>query len=317
MMQFHKQAALVIQEVGKAVYGKDECLAKIMTAILAGGHILIEDIPGVGKTTIALSFSRAMALEQHRMQFTPDVLPADIVGFSMYNKESKTFVYQPGAIMCNFFLADEINRASAKTQSAFLEVMEEKTVTIDGVTRPLPQPFIVMATQNPIGSAGTQLLPESQLDRFMLCLSIGYPNMENEIEIVKQRSYHEPADLVSQVIDDQMLIAMKKEVENIFIHDEIYRYMGRLVESTRNHALIELGVSPRGTIAIAKMARARAFLMGREYVLPEDVVYVIPGTITHRLRLHPKARVNQMTKEMVTSQILDTAAPPTVRRSKR
>lgn len=196
-----QKANAVMEEVKKAVIGKDTCILKVMAAMIAGGHILLDDIPGVGKTTMALAFSKAMDLKQNRVQFTPDILPADIVGFSMYEKSIGKFVYQPGAVMCNLFLADEINRTSPKTQSALLEVMEEGSVTVDGVTKPVPNPFIVLATQNPVGSAGTQMLPESQVDRFMICLTMGYPNPEDEIAILKGKSAGDPLNDVMKVMD--------------------------------------------------------------------------------------------------------------------
>lgn len=262
----------VIEEVKKAVIGKDDCIRRAMAAILAGGHILLEDIPGVGKTTLALALSRAMELKQNRVQFTPDVLPADIVGFSMYQKDTGKFVYQPGAVMCNLLLADEINRTSPKTQSALLEVMEEGRVTVDAISKPVPEPFIVIATQNPIGSAGTQLLPESQMDRFMICMTMGYPDIKDEIEIIKGKSKRVSELDIQPVIHAEHLLAMQETVGNIFIHDAVYQYIGELVKATREHDLIELGVSPRGTIALTKMAKANAFLQNRGYVDRKSVV---------------------------------------------
>ena len=246
----------VIDEVKKAVIGKDSCVEMVMMAILARGHILIEDIPGVGKTTMALAFSRACAMSQNRVQFTPDVLPADITGFSIYRKDTGKFEYQPGAVMCNLLLADEINRTSPKTQSALLEVMEEGNVTVDGITREVPKPFIVMATQNPIGSSGTQMLPESQLDRFMICISMGYPDIRNEIAILKDHRSGSPVDRISPVIQMNDLLTMQEEVDKIFIHDVIYNYIAELIARTRQHPMLELGVSPRGTIALAGMIKA-------------------------------------------------------------
>lgn len=301
-----------IQEIKKAVIGKDDCVVKIMTAILAGGHILIEDIPGVGKTTMALAFSRALGLEQHRIQFTPDVLPSDVVGFSMYQKETGKFVYQPGAVMCNLLLADEINRTSPKTQAALLEVMEEGKVTVDHVTRELPRPFVVIATQNPVGSAGTSLLPESQLDRFMICMNVGYPDMEYELEIVKGRIRQDPLQEVTPVMGISELLEIRRQVGGVYIHDAVYQYMGRLVTATRQHSLIELGVSPRGTIALAKMVQALAYLRGRTYVVPEDVEDVFLDVECHRVRMNAKARVNQVTAESALKDILDGTRKPSV-----
>lgn len=301
----------VISEVEKVVKGKSECVRKAFAAILAGGHILIEDVPGVGKTTLALAFSKAMALENHRVQFTPDVLPADILGFSMYNKDTGTFSYHQGTIICNLFLADEINRTSPKTQSALLEVMEEGIVTVDGVSHKVPEPFIVIATQNPKGSAGTQMLPESQLDRFMVCMSMGYPDAESEIEIAKGKSLGDDYELIGQVIDAAGLSRLKEIVDRIFVHDNIYKYMIKLVNETRNDDYIELGISPRGMIALTRMTKAIAFLEGRRYVIPEDVESVFPDVAKHRLLLNTKARVARTSEEAVLEKILRNVAKPT------
>lgn len=312
MKQTENPVIRAIAEIKKAVIGKDDCIVKVMTAILAGGHILIEDIPGVGKTTLALAFSRALNLNQNRIQFTPDVLPADVTGFSLYQKDTNQFVYQPGAVMCNLLLADEINRTSPKTQAALLEVMEEGKVTVDHVTRELPRPFVVIATQNPVGSAGTSLLPESQLDRFMICMSMGYPDMEYELQIVKGKINTDPLELVNPVMDGEELLRIRELAGNTFIHDAVYRYMGKLVNATRNHSLIELGVSPRGTIALAKMVQALAYLRGRKYVLPEDVEDVFLDVVTHRVRMNARARVNHVTAESVLKDILDGTQKPSV-----
>lgn len=294
--------------------GKDSCIVKVMTAILAGGHILLEDIPGVGKTTMAMAFSRSMDLRQKRVQFTPDVLPADITGFSMYQKEKDTFVYQPGAAMCNLLLADEINRTSPKTQSALLEVMEEGKVSVDGVSRSVPEPFIVIATENPYGSAGTQMLPESQVDRFMICISMGYPDIQSEIEIAKGNVSGSALEEVRMVMNTVELLNMRKTVEGIFVHDALYQYIGRLVHTTRSHEMIDLGLSPRGTISITRMAKARAFLMGRSYVVPDDIAEVYLDVSAHRIRLNAKARVSHVSAKTVLSQILAQTARPTLRR---
>lgn len=311
MADYSEKALEVIQEVKKVIVGKDECIYKIMTAILAGGHVLLEDVPGVGKTEMALSFSRAMSLQENRVQFTPDILPADITGFSMYQKQTGEFVYQPGAVMCNVFLADEINRTSPKTQAALLEVMEEGQVTIDGESRPVPDPFIVLATQNPVGSSGTQRLPESQMDRFMVSMTIGYPAPEYEIKMIKQRYNHEPMATVSPVMSQDELILMRQQVDNVFIHDVMYSYIVRLCSATRNHPMIQLGVSPRGTLALTKMSRGAAFLQGRSYVMPEDVYKVVPDVIRHRLILNTRARVEHHTVEEVIDDILRNTEKPT------
>jgi len=310
MMQMTGAARKVVHEVKKAVVGKEECIQLAMAAIIGGGHILIEDIPGVGKTTMAMAFSKAMSLSQKRMQFTPDVLPSDVTGFSMYQKDKNQFTYVPGPVMSNLFLADEINRTSPKTQSALLEVMEEGNVTIDGHTMPVPKPFIVIATQNPAGSLGTQNLPESQLDRFMICLSMGYPDVAEEIDIIKRNVKGRGLDHVSPVIDGRMLLQIQKEVGNVYIHDAVYEYIARLVTMTRRHELLKLGVSPRGTIALCRMAQGKAYLQDRDYVIPEDVSDVFKNVAGHRVLLQPKARVNQMTVGDVLDDILNRVRRP-------
>lgn len=309
-MNSNEPIQLVVNEVKKAVTGKDDCIYKVFAAILAGGHILIEDVPGVGKTTLATAFSKALSLENHRMQFTPDVMPADILGFNMFRKETGDFVYYPGAIMCNLFLADEINRTSPKTQSALLEVMEEGCVTIDSETKKVPEPFIVMATQNPKGSSGTQLLPESQLDRFMICMSMGYPELKDEVEILKGKS---TSDLkqVNAALSLEQLTAMKERVEEVYVSDRLYSYVASLAQATREHQYIELGLSPRGSIACVRMMKAWAYLKGRDYVLPEDVAEVFLDVAKHRIVLNTKARVARVSAAGVLQEILAKVKQPT------
>lgn len=298
-MQYMELAQDIIKEVKRVVIGKDECIWKALAAILAGGHILIEDIPRVGKTTLALALAKSMGLDWKRVQFTPDILPSDLVGFSMYQKERDQFVYQAGAVMCNLFLADELNRTSPKTQSALLEVMEEGTVTVDQVTREVPKPFFVIATENPMGSTGTQMLPESQLDRFMICMTMGYPDIRHEIEIVKGNQKRQSERLVHSVISASMLQQMQEYVEEIYVHDRVYQYIGSLIQMTREHPMIAYGVSPRGTIALAKMAKATAFLHGREYCTPKDVQDVFLAVTAHRISLNAKARAQRVDKEEI------------------
>lgn len=306
-------AQRVIDEVEKAVVGKREILSKIMTAILAGGHILIEDIPGTGKTTMALAFSKAMGLKARRVQFTPDVLPADLTGFNIYQKETGKFVYQPGAVMCNILLADEINRTSPKTQSALLEVMEEQQVTVDGVTRRTGQPFIVIATENPAGSAGTQLLPESQLDRFMICVSMGYPTVEEEMEIMRRSREDDRTAGIRSILDAPALLEMMGGAKEIFMHERISRYIAELAKATREDPWTELGLSPRGTVALTAMSKACAYLKGRAYVIPSDVEEVFPCVVSHRLILNMKAKVGHIKVEEVVRQILENTEKPALR----
>ena len=288
-MEGNKQALEILGEVKKAVVGKDNVLAKVLLAILARGHILLEDIPGVGKTTMALAFSKALSLQYNRVQFTPDVMPSDITGFSMLNKETGKMEYQPGAVLCNLFLADELNRATSRTQSALLEAMEEGQVTVDGVSHPVPRPFLVIATQNPAGASGTQPLPDSQMDRFMVRLSLGYPAPADEMDMVRRRQGGNPLDSVEQVVDREGLLALREKAGAVYLSDEVLDYIVRLVGATREHPMILQGASPRATLALAAMAKAAALVRGRDYVNPEDVELVFPDVVPHRLLLSPRA----------------------------
>ena len=309
MKQTESPAIRAIQEIKKAVIGKDDCIIKVMTAILAGGHILIEDVPGVGKTTLALAFSKALHLEQNRIQFTPDVLPGDVTGFSLYQKATGTFEYQPGAVMCNLLLADEINRTSPKTQAALLEVMEEGKVTVDQITHELPKPFVVIATQNPVGSAGTSMLPQSQLDRFMICVSMGYPEHQDAVAILKGES----ADLLSKVqpvLSAEELCALRSTSETIFVHDSIYDYIVNLVEETRHNDLFEMGASPRATIALLRISRAMAMIAGRDFVTAADVQKVLRDVLGHRVRLSARTRAERITVDQAMEQLVQTVKAP-------
>ena len=267
-------ADTIIAEVGKVIKGKDEIIKKVLATIIAGGHILLEDIPGVGKTTMATAFAKAMSMDYNRVQFTPDVLPSDIMGFSMYNAKTGDFEYREGSAFCNLFLADEINRTSPKTQAALLEMMEEKHVTVDAVTRDLPKPFTVIATENPIGSAGTQMLPESQLDRFMIRLTMGYPSHEAAIAILKGQEFN-PISSVGQVISREELIELQDKANCLPVHDSIIEYIVDIVEATRSSEYFSLGASPRGANAILRLSRAVAVIEGRRYVTPGDIAFII------------------------------------------
>lgn len=300
----------ILHEVKKVIAGKDDVLEKIMMTVLSRGHVLLDDVPGTGKTTTALAFSRALGLRYGRIQFTPDVLPSDIVGFSMYHKESGSFAYQPGAVMTNLLLADEINRTSSKTQSALLEAMEEGHVTVDGVTHDLPAPFVVLATQNPIGSAGTQNLPNSQLDRFLMKLSMGYPDVGSQVRILRERSQQEPLEQVEPVMRREELIAAIARVRQVHVDDQIYDYIARLAEVTRTHPLLKLGISPRGALALCRTAKARAFAEGRDFVVPEDVTQMAEYVFAHRLMLSSKARLNEYTPEAIVAEVLAQTQPP-------
>lgn len=303
----------VINEIRKVVIGKDEIIIKVMLSILAGGHVLIEDIPGVGKTTLALAFSKALSLKYKRMQFTPDVLPADVTGFTILNRQTHEFEYKAGAAMTNLFLADEINRTSPKTQSALLEVMEEGKVTVDGVTYNTPDPYIVIATQNPLGSIGTQSLPESQLDRFIVRLTMGYPAKESEVLMLKSKHSMVEVDSVNEAVTAEELVEAKKVVENIYVSDQVFEYIASLAEATRNSNYIKLGLSPRGTIALLRMTKATALLKGRNYVIPDDVIYTFKDVVMHRLLFSSKARVNGVSHDEVVNSIISSVPVPTVR----
>ena len=298
------KAAKVIEQVNNVILGKDREVKEIMAAFLAGGHILLEDIPGVGKTTLATAFSRAMKLDCKRVQFTPDVMPSDLTGYSIYRSDIGQFVYQPGSVFCNLLLADEINRTSPKTQSALLEVMEERKVSVEGITREVPNPFIVIATQNPYGNAGTQSLPEAQMDRFMITMSIGYPDFDSEMDMAMSIGKKGRAESVVPVITAEDIGHMQ---------DEIYEvYMVDLVTATRNSPYIERGASPRATIALVKMSKAWAWLNGRDYVIPSDVSTQFEYVISHRVGMGMSARMEKLTKQDVIKGIMKSVKRPTV-----
>ena len=288
------KANLIIEEVNKVIIGKEKVIRKVWMTILSGGHVLLEDVPGVGKTTMALAFSKALGLSYRRIQFTPDVMPSDVIGFYYYNKESGKFEYRQGAVMTNLLLADEINRTSSRTQSALLEVMEEGQVTVDGVTRNIQEPFFVIATQNPLGSAGTQMLPESQMDRFMVLLSMGYPTIKEEMILMSQRKVSDPLD----------------DVNEVKVSSLIYQYIAMLSDATRRHDMIQLGVSPRGSLALCRMAKASAFLAGRDYVVPEDVQDVVKDVFRHRLVLKSRARLSRKDVDKIMDEICATVHVP-------
>ena len=300
----------VINEIEKVIIGKREVVERVLMAILSEGHILLDDVPGVGKTTLAVTCSVVMGVQYQRMQFTPDVVPSDIVGFSVYNKATSGFDYKPGVVMTNLLLADEINRTSSKTQSALLEVMEEGQVTVDGVTHPLPKPFVVIATQNPVGSAGTQLLPQAQLDRFMIRLQMGYPDFKSQVDILRDRQKVNPLDQIQKVIGGEDIIAMQQEVKDIHVEDAILEYVTSLAMATREDEMIRLGVSPRGALAIVRMAKAHAYLDGRNYVTPEDVQKVFIDVCAHRIILNPKARVAELSAEDILKNVMKRTKSP-------
>lgn len=299
----------VKQEVQKVLRGKDECIDIILCSMLARGHILLEDIPGVGKTTLAVALSRAMSLDYKRMQFTPDVLPSDILGFSLLDQQTGDFIYRPGAIFTNLFLADEINRTSPKTQSALLEVMEEGCVSVDGTTRLLDKPFFVIATQNPVGASGTQKLPDSQLDRFFVRLSLGYPDHHSAIEILQGKS-SQSMDDVAAVLDKEDILAMQTLTDQVYVKDDIAEYIVTLIEKTRECEYLSQGISPRGSIALMRMAKAHAFYMDRDFVTPEDIHAVFHYTCNHRLIMNTKAKAAGLNCDKILDMIFTSVPLP-------
>jgi len=308
-----KNAQHIIAQVRQVVEGKDHVLLWVLAAILAKGHILLEDIPGVGKTTMALAFSKTLGLACSRVQFTPDVLPSDVTGYSVLNQERGGMVYQPGAVLCNLFLADELNRATSRTQSALLEAMEEGQVTVDGVSHQLPQPFTVIATQNPTGAAGTQLLPDSQLDRFMVQLSLGYPSAKDEVNMVLNRQGKDPLRGLNALISREDLVMMQETVANTYISEKLVTYVVELISATRNHELIAQGASPRATLAVIALGKAVAQLRGRDYVVPRDVQEVFVPAVAHRLRLSARAEAERVSAADVLRKILGAVSAPKLR----
>lgn len=303
-------AKRVLGKVRQAVVGKDTVLLWVFAAILARGHILVEDIPGVGKTTMAVAFSKTLSLQWKRMQFTPDVLPSDITGYNVINPGDNSMEFRPGAVFCNLFLADELNRATSRTQSALLEAMEEGQVTVDGKTYIIPKPFVVIATQNPTGAAGTQMLPDSQMDRFAIRLRIGYPNPDDEVAMVLNHRKGNPVYTLTPSLTREELIALQDIVAQTHVSDAVVKYIVELVRATRSHEYILQGGSPRATLAVTDMARAMACLSGRDYVIPEDVQEVFPVTLAHRLLLNSKAESAGVTAMQILQSILKKTAAP-------
>ena len=297
-------------QVCSVVLGKNREVEQVMTAILADGHILLQDVPGVGKTTMAVGFAKTLGLQWHRVQFTPDVLPSDLTGFSVYSRTEERFAYQNGSLFCSLLLADELNRTSPKTQSALLEAMEERQVTAEGVTRPLPRPFIVIATQNPFGSAGTQLLPESQCDRFIISLSLGYPDVQSEIAMAKAVSFARPVDALTPLLSSEELLSIQESIHAVGMKDEVYRYVVDLIGATRQRDDLLYGASPRATGALVRMSKAAAWLQGRNFVTPKDVLAEFPYVVTHRLSLSPQAKMNGVALRNLIDEIAISVRKP-------
>jgi len=306
-------AQSVISQVRRVIVGKDQTLLWALATILARGHILLEDIPGVGKTTMAVAFSKVLGLSYSRVQFTPDVLPSDVTGYSVPDQATGAMVYKPGAVMCNLFLADELNRATSRTQSALLEAMEEGQVTVDGVRHPLPQPFVVIATQNPTGAAGTQPLPDSQMDRFTIRMSLGYPAPADEKAMVLNRQGKNPMDELTPLLSQQALVAVQDAVSKTYVSEEVVEHVVELITATRRHESLLRGASPRATLSVTAMSKAVAQLRGRDYVTPGDVREVFLRTVPHRLQLTAKAESSGMTVQKVLKEILGKVPAPALR----
>ncbi|MBP1948264.1 AAA family ATPase [Virgibacillus litoralis] len=307
---YHERVEKVLANINKVMIGKEEAATLSLVALLAQGHVLLEDVPGVGKTMLVRTLAKSLDCDFRRIQFTPDLLPSDVTGVSIYNPKEMEFEFRGGPILGNIVLADEINRTSPKTQSALLEGMEEKNVTVDGNTIPLKQPFFVMATQNPIEYEGTYPLPEAQLDRFILKLKMGYPSIEQELRMLELTSKDHPIESISSVINREELLSIQEEVKDVYIDKNVQRYIISLVTGTRNNAAIYLGVSPRGSISLMKAAKAYAYIHGRDYVLPDDVKYLAPFVLAHRVILTSEAKYDGLTSNKVIEKIVkDTHIP--------
>ena len=308
--QIMNKFQLITNEVKKVINGKDRAIVTTLLALLTGGNILIEDIPGVGKTTMAVAFSKALGLEYGRVQFTPDTLPSDITGFAVYNKDTGIFTFNKGAVFCNLFLADELNRTSSRTQAALLEAMEERQVTVEGNTFKLEKPFSVIATQNPTGASGTQLLPDSQIDRFTVRLSMGYPDNDAECKMLLNRSGKNPLNSVNCIVSKNEFLEMQSEVQNVFVSDDMARYIVSLISATRKHPLLSRGASPRATLSLTDMAKAVAFAEGRDYIVPRDVQNIFICTVNHRIILNAKASASKKNSEEILHEILRKTPKP-------
>ncbi|MBR5372736.1 MAG: MoxR family ATPase [Oscillospiraceae bacterium] len=307
----HEQIIKLKESIGKVIVGKDDVIRCVTAGMLTGGHILIEDVPGVGKTQLAAALSRSIGGTFNRIQLTPDVMPSDITGFSMVNQTTFELEYRPGAAMCNFLLADEINRASPKVQSALLEVMEEHQISIDGETHRLPQPFMVLATQNPVETYGTYHLPEAQMDRFFMRVSMGYPTEDEEMQILSRTERHNPLDNITEAaLHPEDIVALQKLVEEVHVSDAVKRYILQIVAATRKHDALTLGASPRGSIALYKAAKANAFLSGRDFVLPDDVKQMAESVLAHRLILSPKGKAQHGDARTIIRDVLSKVSVP-------
>jgi MoxR-like ATPase len=313
LSQVQQEAANIIANVEKVIVGKRSVVEMTLVALLSQGHLLIEDVPGVGKTMLARAISRSVGCTFKRVQFTPDLLPTDVTGVSIYNQKTQEFQFRPGPVMANIVLADEINRATPKTQSALLESMEERQVSVDGVTYPLPCPFIVMATQNPIEYEGTFPLPEAQLDRFLMRISLGYPSMMDELEIIGRQQFRHPIEDLEQVVPLETLVAMQDAIKSVFLAKEVQEYVTSLVKASREHESVYLGASPRGSLGLYRTCQARAAILGRDYAIPDDVKALALSVLAHRIIISPAARIRSVTGKMVVEDLLRTVPVPGAR----
>lgn len=304
----------ISSEVEKVVLGKRSIVRQMIACLAAGGHLLLEDVPGVGKTTMAMALAKASGLDYKRISFTPDTMPSDVTGFTMYDREQNRFEYRPGVVMCNLLLADEINRASPKTQSSLLEVMEESMVTVDGTPHMVPSPFLVIATQNPIGFVGTHPLPEAQMDRFLMRLSMGYPSQEDEIAMIAGRQLTNPMDDVRQVASPASVLSIRQVTRQIHLTEDIHKYIVEIVSKTREEPMLALGASPRASLALMRTAQAAALLEGRDYVVPEDVAVMIPAVLNHRITLNQQAKMARVSPTELLDKIRQGVKAPFVRK---
>lgn len=305
--------AAIKENMGRVMVGKEQALDLMLNALLCRGHVLLEDVPGIGKTTMVSTLARSLGLSFHRVQFTPDVMPSDVTGFSLYNPVTGKFEHHPGAVMCQLLLADEINRTSPKTQSSLLEVMQENQVTVDGTTYPVPRPFMVLATQNPVEHVGTYPLPEAQMDRFMMRITLGYPTLSEEMQIYTRFMDDSPLKHLYPVIDEESVIALQDAVSAIFCGDPIKQLVAQIAAATRQHPDLSLGISPRGALMLIMASRGRAMLHGRDYVLPDDVLTLAHPVLTHRLLMRPEGRLRQVSPAYVLNEILSTIPIPSAR----
>jgi len=303
-------AERVIENIERVIVGKRSSVKLAVVGLLSQGHLLIEDVPGVGKTMLARSLARSLGCSFNRIQFTPDMLPSDVTGVYIFNQATREFEFRAGPLMAQIVLADEINRATPKTQAALLEAMQERQVTIDGVTHPLPSPFMVLATQNPIEYEGTFVLPEAQLDRFMLCIRLGYPGLKEEVAILEQQQFRHPLETLEQVASAEELSLAQEAIKSVHVSPAVKRYIVELARQTREHPDVYVGASPRGSLTLYRVGQARAAIQGRDFVLPDDIKALALATLAHRLILSPRARLRDLTPEQILEEMLNTLPVP-------